>query len=71
MRTAELLTFTSLAVGDWFGWIPVVALAAIMAVSSSGEVSTLQTYASAHSPRQLVQFHVEAAFARVKIAVAH
>ena len=54
----------------WFGQIPVIALLAIMAVSSCHVVSALNADASAAATRQQVQLLVKPALAGVQIAVA-
>lgn len=62
-------TFARLPVCDGLGWVPVVALLAVMAVPPRGKVAALQTHASTHAPRQFVQLHVETATSGVQIAV--
>lgn len=67
---AVLLTFTDLAMSDWFGWILVVALFAVMTVATGGEVTAFQTNTARHTARQLEQLHVETTFASMTVAIA-
>lgn len=64
-----LLTFASLLMRDGLSGIPVVALAAVVAVPAGGVVPALEADAPGGPPRQLVQLHVEPAAARVPVAV--
>lgn len=64
------LTFASLSVGYGLSHVPVESLLAVVAVSSCRGVAALEADATADSPAQLVQFHVEPASPRMTIAVA-
>lgn len=65
-----ILTFAYFAMTNWFGWITVIAFFAIVAMTSSCCMSTIQTNTTRYTARQFVQFHVEAASSRVSITVA-
>lgn len=50
--------------------VAIVALLAIMAITTGGIVPTIEAYSSANSAGQLVQVHVETALSGVLITVA-
>ena len=54
---------------DRFSRVPVVALAAVVAVPAGGVVPALDADAPGGPARQLVQLHVEPTAARVPVAV--
>ena len=56
--------------GDWAGGVAVEPLLAEVTVASVRVVAALKTDAPAALPGQVVQLQVEAALARVKVAVA-
>jgi hypothetical protein len=57
-------------VRDWLSGIPVVPLAAVVAVPAGSVVPALDAHPSRFAARQLVQLHVEPASPRVTVAVA-
>lgn len=65
-----LLTFAGPPVSDGSGHVSVKALLAVVAVAPGGVVAAVHADASALPPRQLVQLHVEATAAGVKVTVA-
>lgn len=69
-RMCKELTFACLAMCNRLGRVPVVPLPAVVTVSSSGEVPTLEAYAARNTSAQFIQLHVESALARVLIALA-
>lgn len=56
--------------GDRFGRIPVVTFPAVVAVSTGGRVSTVETNTTGDPTGHLEQLHVEAAAPCVTVAVA-
>lgn len=65
-----LLTFADLPVRDWFAGVPVVSLAAVVAVATGGCVSTVEANTARDPTRHLEELHVEPTAPCVLIAVA-
>lgn len=51
------------------GGVAVESLFAVVTMAPGGVVAAAMTHASAHPPRQLVEFHVEATFPGVQVTV--
>lgn len=66
----NFLTFTRFTMSDGFVRIPIISFFAIVTITTSCVVPTIQTHSAADTTRQLVQIHVEAAFSSMLIAVA-
>lgn len=66
----ELCTFACFPVWDWFWQISVEAFLAVVTVTASCVVPTVEADSSALSPRQFVQLHVETTPSGVKVTVA-
>lgn len=64
------ITFTRFAMSNGLAGVAIVAFLAVVAVPAGGVVAALEAHAAARASRQLVQLHVEAAAARVQVAVA-
>lgn len=68
-RTIVRPTFACLPMRNGLGWVPVVALLAVVTVSTGGEVAALEADTTRDSTRQLVQLHVEPATTGVAVAI--
>lgn len=55
---------------DWFGWVAIVSLLAVVTMPSCREVAALEAHAAGNTTGQFVQFHVESTAPRVLIALA-
>jgi hypothetical protein len=55
---------------NWLGWIAVVALLAVMAMSSGRVMSTVHTNSARNTTRELVQLQIEATTSGMSVAIA-